>query len=364
MRDLALKVLPGGFIAAFDIANQLSGQKAVPFACELLGVVINISAVPTNIHSADVLINDASTTVEVVFPAATTKGFFAPDVRVFLQAGDRVRLRSNGENAAPDAYDATFAYIFTPLSPRPAGEIWLDGQSFADIAAAGTSATSKCVPLACELKGVALSIAVATNGAVNLNIIVDNVATTSDILLPNPTTRGYFALDEVVHLKEGAQVGIITDGQGTAGGQAFVTYVLSPITSKIPAGWEYMTFIGVLAFQTPAAEFQPVVAPCAGKVRNLVTHWSVAINTTPNTGNTFDLKINGVNPPNTPIYRNVEDPLAQAGVSAPIENLHDAFVEAGDLITVETNGEQVAAVANGIGGIWIEPMGQVAGGGP
>ncbi len=367
MRDLSLKVLPGGFIAAFDVANTLSIQKAVPFACELVGVVVNLSATPTNAHSADILINNAEiavTTVDIKLPAATTQGFFTPDGRVFLQPGDRIRLRSNGENAAPDAYAATFAYIFEPLSPRPAGEIWLDGERITDIAAAGTFSTRKCVPFACELQGVGLSIGAATNGAVNLNLYIDGAITTSDILLPNPTTRGYFTLDEAIHLKEGAEVFLETDGQGTSGGQAYVCLVLSPEAVAIPAGWVYMPFTGVLAFQTATGEFVDIVSPCAGRVRNLVTHWPEPINTTPNTGQTFDLEVNGAKPTGTPIYRNEEDTRDEVGVSVPIENMHDVFVLAGDLITVECNGEQVAATANGTAGIWIEPMGQVAGGGP
>lgn len=367
MRDLALKVIAGGTVGAFDGADVPSAQKTVPFACEFLGVVINLSATPTNAHSADVLVNAseiAGTTVDIKFPATTRRGFFPPDRRVFLQAGERIKFRSNGENAVPDDYVASWSLIFKPLSPRPVGEIWLDGELITDIAAAATFSPRKCVPFACELKGVALAPSSPTNGAVNLNLYVDGVITTADILLPNPSGGGYFVFDEPVHLKEGGEIFLETDGQGTSGSQAFVTYVLSPITSKIPAGWEYQAFTGVLAFQTATGEFVDVVSPCDGKVRNLVTHWPEPINTTPNTGATFDLEVNGSKPTGTPIYRNAEDARDEVGLSVPIENMHHVFVEAGDLIRVECNGEQVAATANGTAGIWIEPMGQIAGGGP
>lgn len=367
MRDLALKVVTGGIKTAFDVGTAFSLQKAVPFACELVGVVINLSAAPTNAHSVDVLINAGEipgTAVDIKFPADIQQGFFPPDRRVFMQAGDRIRLASNGENESPDAYDATFAHIFKPLSPRPVGEIWLDGETFADIDTPSTTTTRKCVPFACELKGVAVSISVALNAEITLSVYVDGADSGVEIVLPDGSTTGYFALDEQLHLKEGASISLESDGAGSAGDQAFVTYALAPITTKVPVGWVYQGFRGALAFQTAAGEFEDIVAPCDGKVRNLVTHWPEPINTTPNTGATFDLEVNGSKPTGTPIYRNEEDARDEVGLSVPIENMHHVFVEAGDLITVECNGEQVAATNTGVAGIWIEPMGQIAGGGP
>jgi hypothetical protein len=364
MRDLALKVTTGGVDVAFDILGAQSRSRVVPFACELVGVVYDISATPTNAHTADILVNgsEMSTVTDIDFPATTTQGFATPDGRVFLQAGDRVNLKSNGENATPDAYDITLAWIFRPLSTRPVGEIWLDGESFTDIDTAAAS-ISKCIPIACELTEVAIASLAATDAQMLLSIFTDNADSTIDIVLPTATTNAVIKPTSRLFCKTGGMISLSSDGVSSTGGFTAVTYVLRPESNEIPAGWIYSGFYGGRAFHTPTTEFEAIVAPCHGKVRNLVTHWPQPINTTPNTGATFDLLVNGSTPTGTPIYRNTEDTRDEMGLSVPIENQHDVFVRQGDLITIEINGEQAATTANSLAGIWIEPMGQAAGGG-
>ncbi len=361
MRDLALKVVTGGIASAFDVINAVTGIRVVPFACEYIGSVVNISATPTNAHSADILVNGAEILVGAVdlkLPATTTQGFFPPADRVFLAAGDSIQLRSNGENAAPDAYDVTFTHIFKPLSPRPAGEVWLDGDSLADIAGLVPS-QRVCFPFACEVIGIAVRAEDATNAVVELIINIDNVDGAT-MPVPNASFGGYLPLSAKTYLPLGGQGRVDSDGGGTAGGAAAITFVLRPLTTDVPVGWVYLPFPGVLDFAVATSEPVDVVSPCDGKVRNLITHWKEPIDAR----NTWDLKVNAATPAGTPIYRIETDTRDEIGVSSPILAQHGAFVLAGDLITVECNGEQVAGTGNSTLGIWIEPMGGAAGVGP
>lgn len=362
MLDLALKVLPGGLASAFDVLNATTDRKVVPFACEFVGVVVDISATPTNAHTADVLVNGAeiAVAVDVLFPATTQKGFFKPDARVFLAAGDVLSLRSNGENAAPDAYDVTLSYIFEPQETRPVGEVWLDGQAFTDLATPSNTSPTKCVPFACEVIAVAFGMTTATDAEVDVSVFLDNADSTIDIVIPTATSNAVLRPVGQVISKTAGSMHLTSDGAGTGGGATAVTYVLAPMSNEIPVGWVFVPFDGGLDFHTAGLEYVDIVSPVHGRVRDLVTHWTAPINTTPNTGQTFDLEVNAAKPTGTPIYRNEEDTLDEVGLSSPIENLHDVFVRQGDLITVESNGEQVAVTTNNISGVWIEPIGQSA----
>lgn len=359
MRNLALKVLTGGIEAGFDVLNDVTDERVVPFACELVGVVYDISAAPTNVHSADVLVNGAEiavTTVDIDFPAVITQGLATPDRQVFLAAGDRINLRSNGENASPDAYGITLSYIFKPLSSRPAGEVWLDGEAFADIDTAAAS-QAKCLPFDCEISLVAFGMSAATNAEIDVGIFLNDADTTIDIVIPTATANAVLRPVGGVFAAMGDSIHLNSDGAGSAGGLTAITYVCSPKSTKVPVDWVYLPFTGGIAFQTAAQEYVDVVAPCDGKVRDLVTHWPID----PDAISTFDLEVNAATPTGTPIFSVGINPLNDVGFSSPITNMHDVYVKRGDLITVVCNGEQIATTANGTAGIWIEPMGGAAG---
>lgn len=366
MRDLALKTLTGGFDAAFDTDGANSPDRVVPFPCELVGVVIHLSATVTLAHSADIIVNGAEisgTTVDINWPAGATSTIGYPvtttglAARVYLEAGDMVHMRSNGENAA-GAYDATFAYIFKPLSTRPVGEVWADGDQFADIDTAASS-PSKCMPYAYELTAVAFALSAECDADITVSVVQDAVDGGIDVIVPDETTRGVFFPDERVFGKAGGALHLASDGAGAAGGLTVLTYVIVPTSNEIPVGWVYCGWTGSMAFQTATNELVDFAAPCHGRARNLVTHWVSAIDVL----TTFDLEVNGSKPTGTPIYSNGEDTDTHLGISVGLTNKHDVYVEQGDLITVETNGEANGAANGSTAGLWIEPMGQSALGG-
>lgn len=368
MRDLALKVISGGLHTAWAPIIPNSPHRVIPFDSELMGVVVHLSSPPTLAHSAHVqvqlyiggtLTNYALGTY-VKFPAGVTEGFFPPDKKLFIAAGSRIRLVGLGENAATDAYQMTCTYILKPRSPRPVGEMWLNGAVMANIETEDSQSNTICVPFACRVAGVSVS-GNPTDAPVVLTLLRNYADTTAQVLLPSGHTHGYHALTKTVYLASGEHILMKSDGGGTTGGGTYFNYTLIPESNSVPVGWEYIEFQG-MNFSN-VANFQSITAPCHGRIRNLVTHWDQAINTTPDTGNTFNLKVNGSNPDGNPIYRNEETTQTHVGLSVPIENLHDVYVRQGNLVTVQSNGEQVADTPYGRGGIWIEPMGQSAFGG-
>lgn len=363
MRDLALKTLTGDYYGACLANGSNSSRLVVPCDCELVGVVFNFSVLPLTAHTFDIQVNLADTGIDIPCVASTPNGFYPPDQRTFLSAGDTFRLTGNGESSAQTSA-GTLSWVFRPLSPRPVGEIWLGGQGFSDIATPAVATAVKCVPIACEVTEVAFGMFAATDDEIDVSILIDAADSGIDIVIPTSTRNAVLNPVGRIFCKTGASINLRTDGAGTTGAYTAVTYVLQPQSNEIPVGWVYSAFTGGRAFHTPTTEFTDIVAPCHGRIRNLVTHWRQPINTTPNTGATFDLEVNGAKPTGTPIYRNTEDTIDEVGVSIDIENMHDVFVRQGDLIKIEINGEQVADSNNGTAGIWIEPMGQAAGDGP
>lgn len=349
MRDLALKVIAGGVDPNIQTEHSLSENKCVPFACELVGVALNLSEPTSTEHTFDVMVSDVDSDIDIQVADAFTQGIVYPDERVFLAQADRIGLRSNGETGTAST-NATYAYILKPLSPRPAGEVWLDGQIMSTIEDV-TNSQTKCVPFASKVTGWAGSFAAAVNAEVTISPYVNNADSGVTITVPDTSTGGFFKTNSELALKTGAGLYSRSDGAGSSGGANAVCWVLQPEITTIPAGWVYQPFAGGIDIGAAVAPDE-LVSPVNGKVRNLVVHSaSIASHDT-----NFALRVNGSAPTGAPNYLFKADPLDESGQSLPIDNIHDIYVVEGDLVDVLSGGEMDAA-SNSVLGLWIEPLG-------
>ena len=355
MRDLALKVLNGNQDNGIEVIDSAPFPTCVPYACELVGVAIHLTLATTTRHSWDCLINDVRVVANtVVVQSGFTQGVTSPSAKVgpftkiFLEAGDRIALRSNGETVTAST-NATYQFIFKPLSPRPVGEVWFWGDHMSDIAAV-TGSNAACAPIASKVVGYAASLAAAVDADVTIDLQVDGVSSGSTVTVPNLSTGGLFTPQPALAVKAGAQLQAFSGGQGTTGGSNRACWVLQPDGPSHPAGWIFLPFNNRINLGSTEG-FVAAVCPVNGRVRNLVIHATSPVDTETN----LALRINGLAPTGAPNYVLTVDTLDESGHSMPIANAHDVYIAEGDLIQVFSGGEMLTA-ANSSGGVWIEPL--------
>jgi hypothetical protein len=349
MRDLALKVLNGNQDNGIEVVDSAPFPTCVPYACELVGVAIRLTLATTIRHSWDCLINDVRVVANtVVVPSGFTQGVTSPSAKIFLEAGDRIALRSNGETVTAST-NATYQFIFKPLSPRPVGEVWFWGDHMSDIAAV-TASNAACAPVASKVVGYAASLDAAVDADVTIDLQVDGVSSGSTVTVPNLSTGGLFTPQPALAVKAGAQLLASSGGQGTTGGSNRACWVLQPDGPSHPAGWIFLPFNSRINLGS-AETFVAAVCPVNGRVRNLVIHATSPVDTETN----LALLINGLAPTGAPNYVLTVDTLDESGQSMPIANAHDIYIAEGDQIAVISGAEMLTA-ANSSGGVWIEPL--------
>jgi len=357
MRDLALKVMCGNIDNDIQINGSFSTPTSVPFDSELVGVAINLTDAVTVSHSWDILSFGGDTGSDIVVPAGFTQGFVVPDNSVVIPQGYRIGLRSNGEDETT-SNDGAFSFLFRPLSPRPAGEIWLYGETMSSVPTPGNRSTRQCAPIASKITGWSYSLADGViNADTTIAIIVDGADSGANLLLPAyisgataDAANGFAVPDKEVICKLGGQLESESDGATTSTTTCHITWVLQPDGPSQPAGWLYLPFPGVTDIGG-VNNFTDVVTPVSGRVRNLVIHASVPVDVETN----FALRVNGVAPTSAPNYVLPVDARDESGTSMPIRNVHDVYVVAGDRLDVLSGGEMSPASVSS-GGIWIEPM--------
>lgn len=359
MRDLAIKTLSGNERLNIENVNA-SIQTCVPYACELVGVAINLTQPTTIAHSFDVIVDEPGTAtnlglstdsgIDIVLPSGFTQGVVSPQARVFIGQAGRISLESHGDTATAST-DAVFTYLLRPLSPRPANEIWLYGHNMGGIqVASGSSRT--IAPLACKVVAYVGSFWTPVNALVTLRVQINSAFGAGDsyLAVPNGSTHVHAPPVPNVSIPAGEDISSLSDGAGTTGYVNSVCWVVQPDGPGHPAGWVFLPFPGVIDIGA-AQHFTDVVTPVSGRVRNLMLHAKVPIDVETN----FALRVNGVAPAGAPNYRLPVNPLDEVGSSLPLDNVHDVYVVAGDRIDVLSDGAMAPSYPSA-GGVWIEPM--------
>jgi len=365
MRDLAIKTLSGHERPGIENVNSASIHTCVPYACELVGVAINLTQPTTIAHSFDVMVDEPGTAtniglstdsgIDIVLPSGFTQGVVSPQARVFIGQAGRISLKSHGDTATAST-DAVFTYLLRPLSPRPANEIWLYGHQMGGIQSV-TSSSATIAPLACKVVAYVGSFWAPVNALVTLRVEINSVSGAGDsyVAVPNGSTHVHAPPVPNVSIPAGDDISSLSDGAGTSGYRNSVCWVVQPDGPGHPAGWIFLPFPGVVDIGA-AQHFTDVVTPVSGRVRNLMVHAKVPIDVETN----FALRVNGVAPPtplpaSPPNYRLPVNPLDEVGSSLPLDNVHDVYVVAGDRIDVLSDGGMAPSYPS-TGGVWIEPM--------
>jgi hypothetical protein len=348
MRDLALKVMAGGRDVGIEVPESNSNFICVPYACELVSVAVHLNTPATTIHSWNLLVNSVDSTIDFVVPSGFKNGVIYPRSRAFLDPADRINLQSNGETGTAGT-NAYITYVFKPLSPRPASEVWLPGESLSDVTSE-TVSTTKCAPFACEVIGVAFRTEAAIDADTLMTMVIDNVTTTTKVLLPNGSVSGFYQPDAELYVKEGGSIRSKSDAATTTGGYVMTSYVCQPDGPAHPAGWVYVSIQGGSDIGTPGSS-DNTVSPVNGRVRGIVVNATAPVDVLTN----FALDVGGVVPPGAPNCKLPTTTEDDSGLFMPIDNVHDFFVLAGEIVNVTSGGEMQSADGSTMG-IWIEPL--------
>lgn len=173
-----------------------SASMVVPYACQLVGIAMiphTVISTAGGDHTFDIQKNGADTTTDAVLPDGQADedglimGLTGP--RVFLEAGDQLRIQSNAEQIA--ATNVDYTYIFRKTGERNLST--RDERVYALIGGGSIYSTinhlsSECVVAeAGQIVGVALTSNVVTDAETEFELVINTVVQAGDIFVLGAT---------------------------------------------------------------------------------------------------------------------------------------------------------------------------------
>lgn len=356
-----LKYMNGGFKALFTDPGKETDHKVLPYACELKSVTMQLDLGVTTAHTAEVLVERVpiAPPVFINIPAmsvGTGVQIAIPDGAVVIQPGEVVSLQNDGGSSG-DSSGVYLTYAFEALSPRPAGEVWLEAGVIPAIHDSFQITFRISMPFDCDVIGIALSTSAPTNAVITLGVIKNTqVDTGFDVILPNPTTTGFFEVSGgPAPLLIGEKVVALSDGGGSTGGQTTATWVVRQTGSQYPADWVFLDPEVPVVLSTGGVDIHNRRAvPVAGIVRDMAFHTEGTIQQ----ATTYNLLINAGAVSGTPKHTIPIHAVAGglASVVPLLPSSPEITVAVGDTIDADGQGEQVNPSSNFTYGVWIEPL--------
>ncbi len=335
MRNALDQASYAGQVPDMTQAVYASAGRPVPYACELIGVVANLSAaVATNVSTMMIVVNYAPTAFTIRMPVGSTGGIFTPSARVFLNAGGSVKLYNLGETTA--AAVGEFTLLIRGLK-RPV----VDGSTIADIGGVNYS-ERRVVPYDCEVMSLSVELAApAAGGPTTMNVYVDEADSGVDFEVPSTGNTHTLYPDNRLFLQKGASLRLRSGGETTASPAGYFSWELRPMQT-LPAGHFSLAVPGTDNIQT-AGDSEAVCVPAKSRLVAIIANPQTTIATAATDGCYFGIKRNGTLVTGADYH--LPEGSLPGGHEAKLHAMHSAYFEPGDAVLVTTLGECTASTS-------------------
>ncbi len=358
LRDSSIESLFGGGLTDIGGAGGLGDYRAVvPWPCELICIPTFVEDALVSVETTfDVIVSDTVVAQDAHLSAIAedTGEVMFLDAPVVMQEGDWILLQANGETTgAPRGH---FSYLLKPLIARDLDLIALGGGSLTAIQTAGNSSAALVCPVKGRLVGVVLNPRTVISTAsppepVSFDVLKNTADTAGatgaavDILLPDaqPLNDGILCLpDAEIFVDVGDALILQSNGEQVAATVALITWIIKADVRDLREF--YIAGGTIAAVQTTDNASRVIVVPERCELLGVSMNVDTEIVTLggPQTFDVLKNTLDTASVTGTAVDVDLtEGTAADTGLFLPVDAR--VFCEDGDALSLQSNGEQVAA---------------------